>query len=211
MLIVIVGSFGLASNILGLLLFHGKLPHLSLFPHTLITLILEHAHSHETPPPPKPVIPPSGSSHPNPIPSSHGPIDIPSRSRSPSYSEFSSSLYGHPAATRASLVQTAHEIALGTSPAQRSLSLHKESSSHSRPPVLEQNIPSDESAPLLPQSPHHSHSHSHAGSMNMRALVLHVIGDALGNVGVIATGLIDRKSTRLNSSHLRTSRMPSSA
>jgi Co/Zn/Cd efflux system component len=26
--------------------------------------------------------------------------------------------------------------------------------------------------------------------MNMRALVLHVIGDALGNVGVIATGLV---------------------
>lgn len=26
--------------------------------------------------------------------------------------------------------------------------------------------------------------------MNMRALVLHVMGDALGNVGVIATGLI---------------------
>ncbi|CAK5283223.1 unnamed protein product [Mycena citricolor] len=36
----------------------------------------------------------------------------------------------------------------------------------------------------------HGHSHSHAGSMNMRALVLHVLGDALGNVGVIATGLI---------------------
>lgn len=35
------------------------------------------------------------------------------------------------------------------------------------------------------------HGHSHAGgSMNMRALVLHVIGDALGNVGVIATGLV---------------------
>ena len=31
--------------------------------------------------------------------------------------------------------------------------------------------------------------HSH-GSMNMRALVLHVLGDALGNVGVIATGLV---------------------
>jgi len=26
--------------------------------------------------------------------------------------------------------------------------------------------------------------------MNMRALVLHVLGDALGNVGVIATGLV---------------------
>ncbi len=31
--------------------------------------------------------------------------------------------------------------------------------------------------------------HSH-GSMNMRALVLHVMGDALGNVGVIGSGLI---------------------
>ncbi|KAL0959120.1 hypothetical protein HGRIS_014415 [Hohenbuehelia grisea] len=37
---------------------------------------------------------------------------------------------------------------------------------------------------------HHGHTHSHAGSMNMRALVLHVFGDALGNVGVIAAGLI---------------------
>lgn len=30
--------------------------------------------------------------------------------------------------------------------------------------------------------------------MNMRALVLHVLGDALGNVGVIASGLIIWKS-----------------
>ena len=36
----------------------------------------------------------------------------------------------------------------------------------------------------------HMHGHSHGGSMNMRALLLHVLGDALGNVGVIATGLI---------------------
>lgn len=35
----------------------------------------------------------------------------------------------------------------------------------------------------------HSHGHSH-GDMNMRAILLHVLGDALGNVGVIATGLI---------------------
>lgn len=33
------------------------------------------------------------------------------------------------------------------------------------------------------------HQHG-SGSMNMRALVLHVLGDALGNIGVIATGLI---------------------
>ena len=36
---------------------------------------------------------------------------------------------------------------------------------------------------------HGGHGHSH-GSMNMRALMLHVLGDALGNVGVIATGLV---------------------
>lgn len=36
---------------------------------------------------------------------------------------------------------------------------------------------------------HKQHLHSH-GSMNMKAIMLHVMGDALGNVGVIATGLI---------------------
>ena len=41
---------------------------------------------------------------------------------------------------------------------------------------------------------HGGHGHSH-GSMNMRALLLHVLGDALGNVGVIATGLIIWLST----------------
>jgi solute carrier family 30 (zinc transporter), member 1 len=35
------------------------------------------------------------------------------------------------------------------------------------------------------------HGHSHGGgSMNMHALLLHVLGDALGNVGVIAAGLV---------------------
>lgn len=41
----------------------------------------------------------------------------------------------------------------------------------------------------LPSGHSHSHGHSH-GSMNMRALMLHVMGDALGNIGVIVTGLI---------------------
>lgn len=34
------------------------------------------------------------------------------------------------------------------------------------------------------------HTGGKAGSMNMRALVLHVMGDALGNIGVISTGLV---------------------
>jgi zinc transporter 1 len=35
----------------------------------------------------------------------------------------------------------------------------------------------------------------HHGSMNMRALLLHVLGDALGNVGVISSGLIIWQTT----------------
>lgn len=38
------------------------------------------------------------------------------------------------------------------------------------------------------------HGHSH-GSMNMQAILLHVLGDALGNVGVIATGLVIWQTT----------------
>lgn len=70
--------------------------------------------------------------------------------------------------------------------------------------------PTDETMPLLSSdnssavsvphslhgdSPKGGHSHGHGGSMNMRALVLHVLGDALGNVGVIATGLVIWKTT----------------
>ncbi|KAJ4295935.1 Zinc resistance conferring protein [Collariella sp. IMI 366227] len=40
-----------------------------------------------------------------------------------------------------------------------------------------------------PKKPGKSHGHSH-GDMGMNAMVLHVLGDALGNVGVIATALI---------------------
>lgn len=98
----------------------------------------------------------------------------PSRSsHSPKQSSFSS-LYGHPAATRASLVQTANEIAS----AQPDGNL-------------------TENTPLLHNEERRNHKRDqHAqGSMNMRALVLHVVGDALGNVGVILTGLIIWLST----------------
>ena len=49
----------------------------------------------------------------------------------------------------------------------------------------------DTTATLVNSKPHpNGHKQAKAGSMNMRALVLHVLGDALGNVGVIATGLV---------------------
>ena len=151
-----------------------------------------------------------------------------SRARSPLYSPRSStssstselSLYGHPAATRASLVQTAQDIAHAASSPPTSSSLKREhlhrhsvdsamsvhpvsqevSQFHpdERTPLLSQDTRADSSsssesslAPSVAQKPHqHSHGAHAPGSMNMRALVLHVLGDALGNVGVIATGLI---------------------
>jgi len=66
---------------------------------------------------------------------------------------------------------------------------------HRAPEIREEAPSSTEATPLLRgdrSDEHHSHAHSHgqAGSMNMRAIVLHVLGDALGNVGVIATGLV---------------------
>ncbi|KAG8904633.1 hypothetical protein FRB99_001398 [Tulasnella sp. 403] len=68
--------------------------------------------------------------------------------------------------------------------------------------VVAESDEDDEDAPLTSDiHKGHSHSHfspakksngghSHSGSMNMRGVLLHVIGDALGNVGVIGTGLI---------------------
>ena len=207
---MVVGSFGLASNIVGLFLFHGNLTH-PIWDFTL-TFQLEHGHSHS-------------HSHKRSTPSSsassvvHIPTDgrlasggatptqkqfiptSPSRSRhSPTQSSFSS-LYGHPAATRASLVQTANEMASSQSPTiapRRGLSLDSTPASHvavADSPQLDETL--TENTPLLHNEEAHNHKHDHhaQGSMNMRAVVLHVIGDALGNVGVILTGLIIWLST----------------
>lgn len=58
-----------------------------------------------------------------------------------------------------------------------------DSSSTEGTPLLGEHTHEQKDSPIIQR--HHAH-----GSMNMRALVLHVMGDALGNVGVIATGLI---------------------
>ena len=79
-------------------------------------------------------------------------------------------------------------------------------SRHSLTPYVDEpQVETDETAPLIrrddadSQAEHSqqgkspsagpSNGHGH-GSMNMQAILLHVLGDALGNVGVIATGLI---------------------
>ncbi|KAA1468197.1 cation efflux protein [Dentipellis sp. KUC8613] len=224
-LVVIVGSLGLASNVVGLFLFHEH-------GHS-------HDHSHDTSPP-KSVPPsetPSGVASPThnrdalvdsegrsrPVTRSR-PSNISHRSEPDSYDD----LYGHPAATRASFVQTANEIARARTPSPSSHRRKRSSVSRSKKPSFDlgsrsvdeeavetESSPSTarpteptERTPLVsrvsevsePESPtiqawspppsSHGHGHSHSGSMNMKALLLHVLGDALGNVGVIATGLI---------------------
>ncbi|CCM05149.1 uncharacterized protein FIBRA_07358 [Fibroporia radiculosa] len=203
-LVVLVGSLGLASNVVGLFLFH------------------EHGHSHSHGKE-------SIASKPGSVHSADGTEDAPkvsavpknitlprTRTRSDSYS----SLYGHPAATRASLVQAAQDIAFARSPSPSGRRAKSRRRSRSREHYGVSGVDNDDTAansssgdgprtdemtPLLsspadsnPHSPQrsvshgasgHGHSHSH-GSMNMHALLLHVLGDALGNVGVIATGLI---------------------
>jgi zinc transporter 1 len=189
-LVVIVGSFGLASNIVGLFLFH------------------EHGHSHEhkgSAPPSRPasIRDQLEATNGDLTPTLKSTVRSASRNRSESYS----SMYGHPVATRASLVQVAQDIA---SSGERRTSSHQPHSSQRRV-SQDSTVYSDahtEETPLLGHEAlehehftvasasdmpavHGGHSHGHAdGSMNMRALVLHVLGDALGNVGVIATGLV---------------------
>ncbi|EAU93048.2 zinc/cadmium resistance protein [Coprinopsis cinerea okayama7 len=203
--IALVGSFGLASNLVGLLLFHEHV-----HPHS-------HDHKHDSKSP-SPSSSREGSirnsatgaskdGHSRPRPK---PIRTHSGSQSPASQD--DILYGHPAATRASLVQTANEIAAQSPPAPSHVpSLSQGRASIDSPATAGQQhghndsqiiyttdnrTSVDEQSPLLATTPDvptearkRSHAHGH-GSMNMRALVLHVIGDALGNVGVIATGLV---------------------
>ncbi|KAL1737337.1 cation efflux protein [Schizophyllum commune] len=208
-LVVIVGSLGLASNIVGLFLFHEHGHSHS------------HAHSHDSA---TPSVPGSSTPSVNTINESGNITPTPkkptenrrSRSRTRnsegmrSRTTSISSMYGHPAATRATLIQTAQDLAT----AARSPSPSGRRRSRSRPVIHDHHHDGHESenesggetvadpterSPLLGRATEddsdsaqgHAHSHGHAhGSMNMHALLLHVLGDALGNVGVIATGLI---------------------
>ena len=229
---MVVGSLGLISNIVGLCLFHGQ-PYVLIDPLST-DCIVEHAHSHD-------------HSHRSPksskAPSVHSatlesvtpeasPVAI-RQSRPPAHHVGShSSLYGHPAATRASFVQTANNIARSSSPVpidrtnksrtRHSVDLrspdsiivasppyepeprgvkyaapasapHEQTNLLERPPVSYTSSAMSTSRELSspdPKGHDHSQGHSHGGSMNMQALILHVLGDALGNVGVIATGLV---------------------
>lgn len=165
-----------------------RLSYFSLFSKLTRCVFSEHGHSH------------GGHSH------SHGPepvqahlepvtpfLDTPDTRRN----SFGSAMYGHPVATRASIAQVANDIrARSPSPERRpviseateaTVLLHdhdEDGAEHSHSHANDSHGHTSDDA--------HAHTHTtpKAGSMNMESLILHVLGDALGNVGVIATGLI---------------------
>ncbi|KAJ1990210.1 Zinc resistance conferring protein [Dimargaris cristalligena] len=75
---------------------------------------------------------------------------------------------------------------------------HRRLSYHSVAPVADGELQASSSAapspPGMVTPAHHSHDHgkaeSHGGRLNMRGVFLHVLGDALANLAVIATALI---------------------
>jgi zinc transporter 1 len=211
--VVIVGSLGLASNVLGLFLFH------------------DHGHSHG-----------GGHSHGHSHTHGEA-EDIsaaaaneaepltktsrPDRARSESVGSFS----GHPAQTRAYVVRAAHDLGydapssstvdeenetgrlLGRQHSSSYGATHDEHNhSHDHDMETGDHKHDTKKAGMMSRlfkkgdessnghdGHSHSHSHSHGGdedgSMNMRGVFLHVLGDALGNVGVIASGLFIAFST----------------
>ncbi|KAF8320429.1 cation efflux protein, partial [Clavulina sp. PMI_390] len=211
-LVVVVGSLGLASNILGLFLFHEH------------GASHDHGHDHDESEAPKGV---NSSSNTNGPLNETTPLLIPSADRAMSPRHDASPVhYGHPAQSRANVVHAAEQAGYNRSPSQSRLLVididdelpspstarpstrpHSHSHSHDHSTGHEHNHSHDH------DHNDHSHSHSHSeiheetlaangygntrashghshGSMNMHALLLHVLGDALGNVGVIASGLI---------------------
>ncbi|CAO1632212.1 unnamed protein product [Parajaminaea phylloscopi] len=224
-LVVIVGSLGLASNIVGLFLFHdhghshGGHSH-SHGSHSHGVEDHDHAHSHAV----------EDNTGGNAKATSATAIPAQNRHKArassvdgllSSSSKDVGSLYGHPAQTRAHVVQTAQEMGYerqGKAPAIKggerdtlvgnssstgygAVDRDVEAGSRNNEDDEDDDLPSAETAiahriPGSKKAAHsgdghgHGHSHGHGeGSMNMRGVFLHVLGDALGNVGVIAAGL----------------------
>jgi zinc transporter 1 len=103
-------------------------------------------------------------------------------------------LYGHPIQNRQYLLEAAHDMQQQSERDASATGAGAEDSSQIESTLQKGKLlieVDDESQASRDGRGIDSYNHSHgAGSMNMRGLVLHVLGDALGNIGVIATGLI---------------------
>ena len=252
-IVIIVGSLGLASNIVGLFLFHdhghshgggghshshGGHSHGSVTPTAASTPASVPALTAST----------ASSEATAAEPAQSVPISKANRPESPSArkrDESVGSLYGHPAQTRAFVVQAAHDMgfesvrsgsgAIRISGGERDALLdedHVHTSDHAHTHahhVHDHDVeaaaePRAKSGGMFARlrgkgnksadqadagHSHDGHSHAHGaeashghshgggqdGSMNMQGVFLHVLGDALGNVGVIASGVFILLST----------------
>lgn len=155
------------------------------------------------------------------IKSQHGVNGIPPIEHAIERRESYSSLDGHPAAMRASLVRAANDIALSAvrpaSPPQMHDSKSREhetakgadlgeieyeggvrgygsphtlDSAHIAAAALPTLDTAEQAGSSRSAAAPHAAEHSHEGSMNMRGVLIHVLGDALGNIGVVAVGLV---------------------
>ncbi|GAA5882198.1 hypothetical protein JCM1840_000746 [Sporobolomyces johnsonii] len=192
-LIVAVGAAGLASNIIGLFLFHdhgghshggggghghshGGGPAKTPSSHA-------HAHSHadqepsdRTPLLASPSAGPvsrarSSSTSPSSSTAVEGLDDDASSSGAEAEDEIEDELFVHPGELRANVLKKAHDAGYGATV----------------------GVSAGGDAESLLGHEHEGHGGhgeaGHEGSMNMKGVFLHVLGDALGNVGVIAAGL----------------------
>ena len=98
--------------------------------------------------------------------------------------------FGHPAATRAYVVQAAREMEQGQGREGQERSADVNATKADVTNSLHPSTPSINPIPDPMSPPNPTHSHATSGALNMRGLMLHVFGDALGNVGVIVSGLI---------------------
>lgn len=175
-LILIVGIFGLISNILGLFLFH------------------EHGHSHGG-------LGDEGHSH------SHGAIDEESLIEGPHNHNHQ---HGHGNSNDVHSHEHEHEHEHDHEEAQivnsqrpRARSIYSKHATSENTPLLESNIneSSDDLRQVMPsyvvgqldnskRDSKGKHANTHQKSLNMEGVFLHVLGDALGNIGVIFTALL---------------------
>ncbi|KAG0148802.1 hypothetical protein CROQUDRAFT_105523 [Cronartium quercuum f. sp. fusiforme G11] len=179
-LIVVVGSLGLASNILGLALFHehghshGGGGHSHGHGHSHDH---SHGHGHEhhhhhrstkNPVPEPNLIPPNNE---------RTPLLI-TTNNDPSTSSSATSIISQDSTSESNLEGNQTQVL-----AHQSLCIH--------PAQTRNNIVrAAEEANSKPTTTNNNNTgHSHV-NMNMRAIFLHALGDALGNVGVILTGLL---------------------
>jgi zinc transporter 1 len=160
--------------------------------HVPYDCVLEHGHSHSHPPH-------SDKEMLTPVPNDISLAVLPNADVSGS----NSSLYGHPAMTRDAIVQAANSMQQRSpvSPIEIHSTADPKSTNNVSPQALyhstnvtnratslhSERAASIHNTPIQDHSPATGHSH---GSMNMRGLLLHVFGDALGNIGVIVTGLV---------------------